>query len=73
MKWDAGINYHEPYRGDKRTRHIFAIFPHTCTDGMTRWLEKVTVEEIYLGRTACGEYWKALAYHPLENIRQVKN
>jgi len=41
MKW------HTPQFGERRERTIFALFPICCDDGLTRWLCRVRIVEVY--------------------------
>ncbi len=42
------MNWRTAKDGDKRTRTYFAWLPVYCDDGQTRWLEHVTVDEVYV-------------------------
>lgn len=59
MKWTT------PKKNDQRTRIIFAIFPRICSDGYTRWLERVFIRERYDdGYSDSG--WTELEVNPIE-------
>lgn len=42
MEWTSSPVYKE---NDTRNKIIFAIIPHRCADGKTRWLEKIMLHE----------------------------
>jgi len=50
--------------GDERIRIIFALIPRDCTDGTTRWLEKVRVTEVL--RAYKGFYWDEIKVQSLK-------
>lgn len=75
MKWKTAETPKEPKLGDLKTKTIFAVLPHACTDGYTRWLENIEVEYIYReqsgGDMMMPEYWNAWErnkYHALSKL-----
>lgn len=70
MKWKTYVPPpppEEPAWGERRSKIIFALVPHACTDGKTRWLEKVhRFEEYsrsYFGIHGCfGLRWEVTRY-----------
>jgi hypothetical protein len=51
MKWETQRN---PQLGNTRKVVKFALWPRTCEDGFTRWLEKVMVVEMYQVTAGCN-------------------
>lgn len=49
--------------GDLRVRRRFALLPHECSDGTTRWLEWVTVVSRYGPDPPFGCRWNTIAVH----------
>lgn len=45
MKWNTKPDEPHAIWGDKREIKIFAILPHKCEDGTTRWLESLIRHE----------------------------
>jgi hypothetical protein len=68
MKWKTAAPIF-PQDGGKRTRRIFALVPHKCEDGFTRWLETIRVLEVYryhcVGSPDFNDYsysWDVIGY-----------
>lgn len=73
MMWQTPpLRVKPPKYGDERVRTIFAILPHDCEDGFTRWLEFVQVVEKF-SQVVCydewgptpGDSWEPVRYYPL--------
>jgi hypothetical protein len=70
MKWETPKVYWPwerqpgmPDEGAKRYSTVFALWPVECTDGVTRWLERVrkveTFGRVYYGIRGCFSWgWK---------------
>lgn len=77
MRWNKVT---PPEKGTKRTRSEFAWLPRLCTGGVTAWLERVQVYEMYctyeLPRTRRhkGTFlkrrtgWKHVAYSTFDRV-----
>jgi hypothetical protein len=52
MKWKTALTL-----GDTRTRVVFAWYPTECSDGYTRWSERVVVIEQVVESTAEETYY----------------
>lgn len=73
MKWKTKVVEPVPAIGDKRQRAIFALRIRKCSDGYTRWLEVVLIDETFIDEQIGGEgmmdyhtdiqYWKEIAAH----------
>ena len=60
------MNWRTTLDGSKRKRVIFALWPRACSDGITRWLEKVLIEEEMGGiEEFPGFGWLEISAHPL--------
>jgi hypothetical protein len=58
---------------EQRHRIIFALVPHACNDGYTRWLTRVTVHEMYQTyHTAIlfKRCWEPMFYSPVIKERR---
>lgn len=70
MKWKT---LRVPKAGERRTRRTFALFPHVCDDGFTRWLCPVGVKERFGFDYQWGTgYWISEGYceAPVETTYQ---
>jgi hypothetical protein len=65
MRW----YYIHPAHGDERTRSFFAFFPFTI-GGETRWLERVTILEVYrVSKQGLDAYWSRVRF--IDPVRPV--
>lgn len=75
MKWTTPKPKVGPKEDALRLRRTFAFLPKRCTDGTTRWLEKIVVLEKYyrddiphIG-TLCG--WDPVEYYAAPPVRTI--
>jgi hypothetical protein len=66
MKWKTYVAPPDPNLDEKRMRLIFALVPHKCEDGFTRWLETIRVfeqyKEYFNGDGGGYTAWKRIGY-----------
>ena len=70
MKWRNKPKEVEPKRGDRKRFEHFAILPVRCNDGFVRWLERVSIEYVYVEHANEYAYW---AYVPGSGQVTAKN
>lgn len=52
--------------GTVRLRSVFAIRPHRCADGTTRWLERLQIKETRSFSGVPGCRWRDKKYLPIK-------
>lgn len=69
MRWKqrASKPKRKPKVGDVRVKRWFAIFPVTIK-GETRWLEKVTVKQVYLSENYRNELGELKTMYEWNNV-----
>ncbi len=73
MKWTSSQPGEYQRIGTVRQREIFALIPHRCEDGKTRWLERVVVSETlnYHPFLEGWSWWDKQEFYPLPEERST--